>query len=237
MDLKNYQIPLSVGEGLFYLETLNQTTHILGIYQHYFPQEWQIASQQIKTNEIFNLVQQFFSLVDQNLFPLILEEIESDLGDYLTTIPYYPCGWDWYIESRDDWTDAELFLLCLNHNNLVQQLAEKGENLPDFPQFPEQSLDDFDSEQFEAFCQNYPPPLSYLANVMMLISHATGTIWLDSLAEEYYPLDWTRDNVELLTEQWQIASTFISQKQELCHWLSLSPQHYQQVIQLLENAF
>lgn len=235
MGLKNYQIPVSVSEGLFYLENLKESTQLLGFYQHYFPNEWQESSPQIQTTDIWKLVQQFFSLVNQHLFPLILEEIEDDSEDYLTTIPYYPCGWDWYFESPEDWTEAELFLLCICQPKFVQKLAEKGEQLPNFPLPTQNLIDHFDWEQFQEICQAYSPPLCYLANVINLITHSTGTIWLDTTADEYWSLDWSAENIDNLTEHWQIASNLITQKQELCQWLSTSPQHYQEVINFLEN--
>jgi len=231
LQLRNYQIPLSAVDCLTYLAQLDQSSNLLHFYQHYFPQKWQESTQKINTNQISELIKQFFCLVDQHLFPLNLDEIDENFELYLVKIPFISYSWNWDYENSEDWTKEELFLLCITQAELAEQLILDGVEIPDFP-FLNQEIN---WQQLAGKCAKENPPLSYLFNVMCLINHCTETIWLDLSAEEYIDFEWNQENIEELTQDWHKAQTIIEQKNQLCEWLSNSPQNYHQIINLLQQ--
>jgi hypothetical protein len=229
-QLRNYQIPISAVDCLTYLDQLYQSSNLLHLYQHYFPKKCQESTQNFNTNQIFELIKQFFCLVDQYLFPLNLDGIDEDFELYLVHIPFIPYSWHWDYENTEDWTTEELFLLCLHQPELAEQLILEGKEIPDFPLLNQE----INWQQLAEKCREEKPPLSYLFKVMSLIDHTTETIWLDLSAEEYFDFEWNQENIEQLTQDWHKAQTIIEQKNQLCEWLSNSPQNYHQIINLLK---
>src|SRR5437764_131650 len=101
--LKEYQLPLSPGQALLYLKQLKESTCLLLLYRHFFPNEYRTskASATPEPGQLYSArEQEFFTLVDQKLFPLPLDyytEAATSYGDERSEqIDIIYLGLDWW---------------------------------------------------------------------------------------------------------------------------------------------
>lgn len=77
-------------------------------------------------------------------------------------------------------------------------------------------------------------PYAAAADFAEWIFRDTGSIFLDCDEEDAVQIDWTRENVDELTEQWRAAAALLERTGELARWLEASPAaHYAQLVDAL----
>ncbi len=67
-----------------------------------------------------------------------------------------------------------------------------------------------------------PEPLDGLSDLIQMLTHSTGNLWLDvgeiSLMEGGGYPSWNKENVEWLTEEWQEAKPILDRVNSLLDW-------------------
>jgi hypothetical protein len=74
----------------------------------------------------------------------------------------------------------------------------------------------------ESHSTSHPPELAGLPDLLQMLDHDTGNIWLDlgeaSLAEGGGYPEWSRENVEWLAAEWEQASPVLDRVMGLLTW-------------------
>ena len=234
-DLISFKLPLTVREGLLYLTDLNQKTVLLALYQHYFPNQWASSIVDFlhcstKDSLYSDREIEFLTLVNDRLFPIGEVENFLDRDERILEIPLYPQNTDWY--------DVELEQLISTEQFLISVLG-CGYELVDweimFGFIPEKLLsnEQISWQKLKQLCRLQIAPLSYLYDVLSLIDHSTGCIWLDIVYENYECLIWNRESVDYLIKDWKIAQTYLAKMEKFDDWLQLSISNRQEVIAVL----
>ena len=99
-----------------YLESMQQRTNMLRLYQHYYPEKYlqTTASLAFARPEDYSEKEiEFLNLVDEQFFPLPLVMTDLERTDY---IPIDPIGTSWYYDEFEELGATEKFLLCLIHD-------------------------------------------------------------------------------------------------------------------------
>ena len=117
LKLKKYKIPLSVTEGISYLEEFNQKLALLGIYKEIFPIEWASSKTELMQhshNGVYSDREvEFLELVNQKLFPIDELEDFRECGERYAEVPVFPLNSNWLEEWIENLSYAEQFLLSL----------------------------------------------------------------------------------------------------------------------------
>jgi hypothetical protein len=66
-------------------------------------------------------------------------------------------------------------------------------------------------------------PYGAAADFAEWLYHDTGSVFLDVDDEEVVSIEWTRENVDELTEQWRLGSALLERVTELTRWLEADP--------------
>jgi hypothetical protein len=66
-------------------------------------------------------------------------------------------------------------------------------------------------------------PYAAAAEFAAWLCHDTGSVFLDCDDEEVVQIEWTRENVHELTEQWRQASALLDRVGALARWLEADP--------------
>lgn len=233
-SLQRYRVPLSFKDAFTYLESRLNSAHLLSLYQHYFPNQY---AQSKATYFSYSLEvpspkeQEFFHLVNDNLFPLGIDEWE--LEERPTLIPFYPKDIDWYNSEIDEFDEFIQFLICLYGETLLEDnwQAHFGINSSHIC-----SIEQINWSLLHCLCKTASYPLIYLYDAISLIDHSTNIIWLDSTWEFYEAFDWSVENIDFLTNQWKQAKTLWENVEALGVWLEDSPDHKLATIDLWNQA-
>ena len=235
-DLTAFKLPLTIPDSLSYLSNLSQKTILLALYQHYFPDEW--ASSQVDwltcTNGCLYSDREieFLTLVNDRLFPL--GEVDNlDRDERLSEILLYPQNTDWYDAELEQLTDTEQFLISvLGCGYLLTNWLEEFEFEPEKLVSAEQ----IDFEKLKLLCGEHTSPLSLLYDVLSLIDHSTGCIWLDIVWENYECFSWDQKSIDYLTQDWIIAQPYLTKMAEFDQWLQADINNRKEVVELWNNA-
>jgi hypothetical protein len=237
-DLTAFKLSLTVQEGLSYLSDLNQKTILLAHYQHYFPKEWACspfdclycsqADSLYSDREI-----EFLTLVNDQLFPIGEVENFLDRDERSLDIPLYPQNTDWYDIELDQLTSTEQFLISVL--GCGYELTDWQEAFGFVPKLLLAS-EQISWQKLDQLCQSKEAPLSYLYDVLCLIDHSTGCIWLDIVCENYESLVWDRSSIDYLIEHWIIAQGYLAKMKKFADWLQTSIINRKKVIALWNNA-
>ncbi|MCQ2992462.1 hypothetical protein NLO72_25055, partial [Pseudomonas tremae] len=142
---------------------------------------------------------EFFYLINDRLFPLGEIDNFTDWDERHLEIPIYPQNTDWYDAELEQLTKTEQFLISiLGCGYLLRDWLEE------FGFEPEElaSTDQVDWQELELLCGEQTSPLSLLNDVLTVIDHSTGCIWLDIVWENYECLTWDRKFIDYLTQDW-----------------------------------
>ncbi len=239
-DLARLQLPLTATKGINYLTSLNQKIVLLALYQHYFPNEWASSTASYSPPLPSNSWRsdreiEFLTLVNERLFPI------DDCDGYIDgdgydnfDIPLCPQNKDWSDLSIEELSFAEQFILSL----LGYGYDTAEEWLEVFGFIPSNLLNsNFISwEKLSENASLQAEPLSFLYDVLSQIDHSTGIIWLDIGFQELETISWSRESIDLLTEQWQIAKEYIARMQQFEDWLQKDVSNRKKVVQLWNQA-
>ena len=222
--LEAHCIPFSFPEGISYLERYYYDTNLLVLYRELFPVQWQ-RSQLLKSDRAL----EFLELVRENLFPI--HDVE-DLLDY-----YYNTGEIYIISENADWWQYDIdefgfgvqFLLSLMGEGFAIETWEEH-----FGFVPEDcpSSDRLDWERLRCLSREQPTPLCFLYDLVSLIDHSTGCLWLDVTEECHCSLPLTQETLLALARQWQVARLHIEHMEQFNLWLQSSLTARQQVVNL-----
>ena len=237
-DLTAFKLPLTVQEGLSYLSDLNQKTILLAHYQHYFPHEWASSSVDClycsQADSLYSDREiEFLTLVNDFLFPIGEVDNFLDCDERTLDIPLYPQNTDWYDIELEELTATEQFLISVlgcGYDLLDWQEA--------FGFIPKKLLtpDQISWQKLDQLCLGKEAPLSYFYDVLCLIDHSTGCIWLDIVYENYESLVWDRSSIDYLIEHWTIAQDYLAKMTKFADWLQASVNNRERVIALWNNA-
>lgn len=237
-DLISFKLPLTAREGLSYLTNLNQKIVLLALYQHYFPNQWASSTGDCfycsESESLYSDREiEFLTLVNDRLFPIGEVENFLDHDERILEIPLYPQNTDWYDEEFEQLTSTEQFLISVlgcgyNHTDWEQIFGFIPKRLLGNEQISWRKL--------KQLCQLQIAPLSYLYDVLSLIDHSTGCIWLDIVYENYECLIWDREAVDYLIKHWKIAQNYLAKMEKFDNWLQSSISNRQEVITLWNNA-
>jgi len=228
---------LTPGDAESFLEHLLTTMDLLHLFQHYFPNEFQAAQEKhlsFLPEDRFSYSQfeaQFFSLVNQHLFPLPLYDMAYNdpwgEGEYASVIPVEPFGMDRYEDEGYEelplgW-QLVLYLLrildeeCVRANGIYEDDDLFAIELPEAGKAMNWSL-------FDARCRAQGGPIAYLPLVIEMLDNDTGSVWLDATLESpCTDAIWTLECVDALHEQYLLALDIQAKAMSFCDWLEERP--------------
>lgn len=225
---------LPAQDAIARLATLADTGRILWLYRRHFPRAYarSTASAQILISQVGECgyserEKEFFTLVDQHLFPmpdLFFEESRFDV------IPIYPQGVDW-----DD--DLEYLRLSLRAGmELIQ-----GEDSPFWAQWLPANLrpiaGDHAWKRFERDCRRAGGLKSLFPQLIELVSHDTGNMWLDiSWEMGVQDVNWTEEDMKALTLEWRRARRYLDKLEPLLARIDKHPRYWLTELVRLWNA-
>lgn len=200
------------------LMRLARFAELMIIFQEMYPKEFKqcalvsISDESAQTEAL----QEFIECLN-NRFPLyadacMLFEWVDEGGEFY--LPVYPNG----IDSELDTSDQKLIFRVISavtvndyRDRLLTPLV--GPVLGKYP----------DSNEVARVCEGKPRPLCWLADAYNWMTHETGNFWLDVSGEDLEmagePIDFTRENIAWLTEEWKDAQPIIKRCDKLNDWL------------------
>ena len=236
-SLKAYQIPLTVKEGIWYLEELSEQITLLALYKELFPVEWLQSTtpltQHSHPGDYSDREVEFLELVNELLFPLEWLEDFRECSERYIEIPIYTQNTNWWDMSLEDLNLTEQFLLSLLGYGHPQE-----EWILHFGFNPKKlvTVAEVDWEKLYLLCQQASPALSFFYDVLCIIDRSTGCIWLDTTNEFCDSLPWTKESLLHLAEQWEVSQEYWQKIRQFSEWLESSISHRKQVIKLWNLA-
>lgn len=248
--LRQLRLPLRHYEARQYLEQVQSVIDFLTVYAHYFPTDYAESMQRVaqgqdslfpEDGEAYSPHEvQLLKLIDRHLFELplwyVLEDACAD--NRCHTIPIEPFG----IELEgDDFLDLDLgwqlmfYLLGAVEPELFAALLE-DERAAIFAVPIEQG--GANGEALRQACHGVSEPLAFLYQVMGILWHDTGTVWLDATAEmPCDTADWSIETIDELVRQCDEAHDIKAQAEQCLDWMEgdLVPR-FTEVIQLWNKA-
>jgi len=235
--LQVYQIPLTVKEGIWYLEELSEQISLLALYKELFPIQSASSTTPIIQHSHPGVYSdreiEFLEFVNEYLFSLDWIEDFRDCSERYLEIPVYPQNTDWWDMDLTDLSPTKQFLLSLIGYGHPQEEWDLH-----FAFTPKKltPIDEIDWEKLDQLCQEAAPPLSFFYDVLCFIDHSTECVWLDTTHEFYESLPWTKESLLYLKEQWDVSQQYWQKMREFSEWLEFSIAHRKQVVNLWNKA-
>lgn len=163
--------------------------------------------------------------VHDEIWDVDLEVVESRLYE----IPVIPMGFDEWYDGWDELKEPSAYLLHMCHSRRDEEAGRRGRG--EFAAlYPDHQVPRYlEPHRLVQSLRRaaLPQPLDALPDLIEMLSHCTGNIWLDvgecSLMEGGgYPL-WSREEVAWLTETWQQARPVLDKIRRLLEWQNGSP--------------
>lgn len=226
-------LPTSAGAATYYLSDLLRRARLMDLFQTVDPQQFRRFGQSaMRSDEDFVEAASALVGVMGNRFPVYEIEIEEAewAGRY---IPICPAGLDW---EQGDTGGADALVLLLLW--LERRIEWSGELPAQYHAL--EGIGRADSERLAELCAHKNAPLDALALAYQWIHHETGNVWLD-VAESWMhegmePPEWSRETVEWLTEEWQVAEGHLKRIRALDKWLRRDVQRAGQIAGLMKQA-
>ena len=237
LQLKKYKIPLSVTEGISYLEEFNQKLALLGIYKEIFPIEWASSKTEMMQhshNGVYSDREvEFLELVNQKLFPIDELEDFRECGERYAEVPVFPLNSNWLEEWIENLSYAEQFLL-----SLIGEGYSQSEWLEYFGFEPDVLLSGYSInwKQLEILSQSAREPLSYLYDVVSIIDHSTDCIWIDITYESCDSFPWNKEVLLYLAQQWLEAQKYLTKLQSFEIWIQKTVDNRKKVVELWNKS-
>ena len=237
ISLELFKIPITCKETITYLKNLSQKASLLGLYQKLFPEQWNESTIPLNKKTHLECIYsdreiEFIHLVNSNLFPVeFIDEIQA-YSEY-ENITIIPQRLEWWNDDFEDLETSEKFLLSVMGNGYSLEYWEEKFGLePDYVACTE----DMDFQKLMIICNNLKSPIKYLVPSLSILDYSTGNIWLDTTYEAGYWWEWTEENIILLADKWQEATTMIEQFQELSAWIEASVTNRKKVLEVWNKA-
>jgi hypothetical protein len=224
--------------------------NLLALYSHYFPAEF-AASTTPDNLEIMHTSpggltclyspkeKEFLKLVDERLFPFYADQLldEAEEREDLIYLPNF--GVDWWTNDLEDLDHGWQLLLFIT-GNLEGDSGLNLENCTDQEiKAALATIQDHnpDWDELKAITLARGEPLCYLPFAFEMLGHDTGNIFLDPTDETpAEPLEWCIEDIDFLVEQFREARDLNEKVGKLLDWLTASPFHLREVIQLWNDC-
>jgi len=234
--------PFSVQRAINYLSDQSECIQVLRWYQHYFPQDYANSKAAVGTVGYCAREMEFFELLNERLFPIdrwVLEDYSDEEGYRYAYIPVEPLG---YAPAEDD----EFNELQLSIQVLILLLRGAGDTaywdeiLPKIsPNTPcpqpakvQPGVYQLNWDIFSQLCQQAEGLIADVPVTMDVLSHNTGNFWLDIGYDDMYPIEWSRENIDGLADEYRLAAPLIEKFNRVADELSAHPDGLAQVITL-----
>ena len=243
--LQSYQLPLSPLSAINYLLNISHQYQLLGLYQHFFPVEYQHsqASQEREKVDLESELpsereREFMRLVNSKLFPLDLywvNECEED-SFVLLQIPLDVCGINGEGAFIDDFGLGQQLLILLAHPELVETTDSADAAVIHEWALEQILFGEIDFRKFKRLCAAKGEPLTGAPLAIEMLEQNTNNIFLDCYDPEYIGLcdrKWSIANVNFWTEHWKEADAMLAQINKLLTWLEANPlANFTQLVEL-----
>jgi hypothetical protein len=229
-------------EAIDWLRRLLDQTHILQLYQAYFPARYHRSKKSLcaEGSEVYSPREmEFFQLVSERLFPIadcILDEIEERSD----AIPLETAALD--PEGIEDWSMTWKVLFSFAEGcspytdidwNKVQEWLPPGADLP--VAVTSRRDYDVDWKKFFRRAARLHPRLKHLQTAIEVVAFSTGNNFLDIPYDMLYNSDmpdWTVENIDWLAGEWRRAQPIIKKSNAVAKWLEARPQRLADLIAL-----
>ncbi|HEX2909884.1 MAG TPA: hypothetical protein VH186_03680 [Chloroflexia bacterium] len=241
------RLPLTFTEATAYLRSLWHSANLLSLYRHYFPQEFaastastslRVRGEYNELNELNGLYSpkeiEFLHLVEDKLFPIYLDYyLEGDEREDCIYIPSFGPDW-WSYEFEELHAGWQLLLRICGSVEEDRNIANLDTHRAGVEAaFTGLKRHKVDWNKFRAICLAKDVPISYLPLAFDMLDHDTGNIFLDPTDEmPVEPLEWSIEDLDFLIEHYEEATTSLEKAEKLLDWLTASPLHLQEVIEL-----
>jgi hypothetical protein len=223
-------VPANAGAFLKYLESI---THLLSLYQYFFPDEFQQAMEQRVSlfpepgNSYSPCELQFFDLVDSRFFPLPLDYMWDDPFEerqFAYMIPVEGIGFDF---ERDEYDDLpfgwQIMLYLLGEVDEEFMRRQSGFEDDELLAIPVQR-GECDKDLLTLRCEAQGGSLAFLPLALAMLHNETDSVWLnvtvnDPCTDAY----WTKEDMENLKKQYLLALEIRHQAEAFCTWLEERP--------------
>lgn len=231
------QHDLTVASAIDSLTTLHRSLGVTTVYQQCFPrqytrhlatvtiaQPWEICEQ---------LLHSFTDLVSRKYFPVNNWDLEW-VHEQFPTIPIPLENFD--VESEFEHVELPIQIAAAisGHYSYAPTWATIQESLGSTITVPRCFLDpkhrcEFDFDLFARLCQQHPAPIRTFPDVIRILAHDTGSIFLD-ISYDYDMPDpgytWTRKNILELHRQWRLAQRLLGTMHRTVTQLQARPQSW-----------
>jgi hypothetical protein len=247
--LQSYQLPLSPKSAINYLLNISHQYQLLGLYQHFFPVEYQHSQgspdrikqeleQDLESELPSEQEREFMRLVNSKLFPLDLywvDECEEN-SFALFQIPLEVCGINWEDALLDDFGLGRQLLILLIHPELGETTASADAAVLHKWALEQIPKDEIDFRKFKRLCALRGEPLTGAPLAIEMLEQNTNNIFLDCYDPEYIcegDREWSIANVTFWTEHWKEADAMLAQINKLLTWLEANPlANFTQLVEL-----
>lgn len=229
------QHDLTVASALDELRALDRSLGVTTVYQQRFPREYRrhLAktkfAQPMEISE--HLLESFTELVNRKYFPVNNWDLEW-VHEQFPTIPIPLENFD--VESEFEHVELPIQIAAAisGHYSYAPTWARIQESLGPTITVPRCFLDpkhrcEFDFDLFVRLCQQHPAPIRTFPDVIRILAHDTGSIFLD-ISYDYDMPDpgytWTREDILTLQRQWRLATRLLRTMQRTVTQLKARPQ-------------
>jgi hypothetical protein len=202
------------------------------IFAHFFPAQVQ-SFPAVPIGDEATFVLSLLRLVNSNLFPInnyILDfhgELMMNLSYLVSYIPIVSLNYDWWNENPDGLPPLlkeilETSGIMTNDEGLGPYFGVSRVNIP----------------KLTKICAGQQAPLGFLPNMLEVILHSTGNMWVDITVEqvEETQIEWTIPAVQKLSAEFKRAQPILRQYSMLDRWAAEDEKRIQQVVALLKQA-
>jgi hypothetical protein len=237
--------------ALRYLNRLNSTGEMLELFRHYFPEEFDRQKGVRLTDEkgLEKLLWSFIDQVNRHLFPVpdfFVDELFTQDSDEveacLRYIPLWPIVDEWW--NDDPYHLRLLFrILLILDGSLAPVSANQEEGILDDvdPAIREgviEAAGGFHYENLRYHCKRERSPLKHLITAHEVIQHDSANLWISITSENVgYDLpEWTRENIDWISEHYKVAMKMLADVVLLDEWLKEDHCRINRVVKFWQKA-
>lgn len=184
-----------------------------------------------------HLLETFFTLVEKHLFPVDSVDIEYGLNQF-PMIPIAALNHDEESDLEGEYLATKIAATIDGHYSNSPSWSDIQQALGPTIQVPSCFTDThhqcrINISIFREQCQQHPHPVSNFPTILQIVSHDTGSIYLDiSYCYEVpdHGYSWTNtEDIQALTQQWKIAQHLTKTWIRTAKRLDAQPRHWQTI--------
>lgn len=246
--LRPYRVAVTVAEALEYLAGIVGPVRLLGLYEHFFPEEYTASeaapfptgSQLYSDKEV-----EFFNLLKSRYFPLAywFEDLDNDeMEEREELIPVWPettnLEDEWLINFRPGWQLLFILSGVMRSGELGGVDDELAEVLERAAAVPE-----LDPALFQHIRRTFEGASGHLRHVPMalrMIDHSTDCVWLDAYTDSAYGptivQPWCIEGIEWLRDEYEKCEEITADVDGLLAWIEAGHENRLHLVELWESA-